>query len=65
MDKQDLINIIDSIKTLRDVNNDLREEHAKIALKREGAHNIYTELRDWHEGKVIAYDQVLELLEAV
>ena len=64
MDKQDLIKIIDTIQTLRQVNTELMEEHAKIALERDGAHNIYTELRDWHQGKVTAYDQVLELLEA-
>ena len=63
MNKQE--QIIDTIKTLRRVNTELMEEHAKIALDREGDHNIYTELRDWHQGKVTAYDQVLELLEAV
>ena len=57
--------IIDTIKTLRKVNTELMEEHANLALKREGAHNIYTELADWHKGKVTAFDQVLELLEAV
>ena len=57
-------NIVDTIKTLRQVNSELMEEHAKLALDREGDHNIYTELRDWHQGKVTAYDQVLELLES-
>lgn len=56
--------IIDTIKTLRRVNTELMEEHAKIARTREGDHNVYTELRDWHQGKVTAYDQVLELLES-
>ena len=56
--------IIEAIKDLRKVNTELMEDHAKIAQKLDGDHNIYTELRDWHEGKVSAYDQILELLEA-
>ena len=56
--------IIDTIKTLREVNREQLAEHVDRAREFDGDHNIYTELCDWHKGKIVAYDQILELLEA-
>ena len=56
--------IIDTIKTLREVNAELMSEHVDRARQEDTNHNIYTELVDFHKGKMTAYDQILELLEA-
>jgi SMC interacting uncharacterized protein involved in chromosome segregation len=56
--------IIDTIKTLRQVNAECMAEHVDRAREMESDHNVYTELVDFHRGKMTAYDQILELLEA-
>ena len=55
--------IIDTIKILREVNREQLVEHVNRAREHEGDHNIYTELVDFHKGKILAYEQILELLE--
>ena len=62
MTKQDMI---DRIQISIDVN---RESMAKMAVwareHNRPDHNIYTELVDFHKGKILAYEDVLEMLEA-
>ena len=61
MNKQE--EIIETIKTLRAVNSEKLEGHVNTARTKDTNHNIYTELVDFHKGKWVAYDQILELLE--
>ena len=56
--------IIDTIKILREVNAECMAEHVDRAQQADTNHNVYTELVDFHKGKMTAYDQILELLEA-
>ena len=61
MTKQDIVN---RINVVRQVNAELLAEHVNTAREFSGDHNVYTELVEWHKGKLAALDIVLEMLEA-
>ena len=60
MTKQEMIN---RINISIEVNREQLAEHVIRAREHEGTHNIYTELVDWHKGKILAYETVLGMLE--
>ena len=60
MNKQELITVI---RSRLEVNRAARADHVNTARTMDTEHNVYTELVDYHHGKICAFETVLEMLE--
>ena len=60
MDKYELI---DSLKMRITVNRSEIANNVNLARKEKSLRNVYTDMIEFHEGKITAFETVLEMIE--
>ena len=64
MNKQDLImNLKDRIAYSQDEQGRYEEMHGDLNAKSGDMHSLWSEMADWHKGRVCAYNAVIEMLD--
>jgi hypothetical protein len=58
----DIDRLIDNLNTRIGINREMLAEHVNNARTRNDDHNIYTELVDFHKGKIQGYEQAIEMI---
>ena len=60
MDKQELIK---SLEVRITINRSEIANNVNLARKEKSLRSVYTDLIEWHEGKVSAYETMLEMIQ--